>query len=147
MKLADEPGLVQFLDDTIVATLAVQIDTDGTLHIATLHYVHQTNPLSLYFVTDGNSEKCKLMRKGGEVKAACTVGTVVDVLFGLQMRGTASILPVADNPDILDKYFTKRKSTNRNVEGEDAVIVRFVPNWARYTDYRKGWDATMLDLA
>jgi uncharacterized protein YhbP (UPF0306 family) len=146
MKLVDAEGLRNFLNTSIVATLAVPVDTDGTLHIATLHYFHQEEPLTFWFVTQRGSEKCKLLTQQDSVKAACTIGTVPGLPYNVQMRGEAKLLELADNPEIMELYYQKRGSKNRNVEGEGAVIVQFTPDWARFNDFAKGWGSTMLEL-
>ena len=147
MTLSDYPTLQAFLEHEAAGTIAVPIDDAGTLHIATMHYVHMTDPLRFYFATSSKSEKCRLLNEQPEVIAACSVGTYVGTPFTLQMRGHARLLQMADHPDIIEKYFTKRQSSNKNVEGSDSVLVEFTPNWARFTDFSKGWDTTMLDLS
>lgn len=146
MKLTEATKLLEFLDGEKVATLAVPIDSSGTLHIATMNCVHRLKPFCFYFVTDGRSEKCKLLKTQPDVVAACSAGTYVGTPFTLQMRGKARILDTSQSEDVLDMYFAKRGSKNKNVEGPNSVLIEFAPNWARFTDYAKGWDTTMLEL-
>lgn len=146
MKITEVPKLLEFLDGEKVATLAVPIDGSGTLHIATMHYVHRLKPFCFYFVTDKRSEKCRLLNERPEVVAACNVGTYIGTPFTLQMRGKARIIDMAQSMDALQLYFAKRQSKNKNVEGPNSVLIEFAPNWARFTDYAKGWDTTMLKL-
>ena len=146
MKLQDATGLLTFLMEQRVATLAVPIDELGTLHIATMNYYHWLDPFALYFITSSKSEKCSLLREGKEVAAACNVGTFYGTPFTLQMRGTAKIISQDDAASILDGYFAKRGDKNRNVEGPGSVLLQFTPDWARFTDYAKGWHATLLQL-
>lgn len=47
---------------------------DGTLHGATLHYSHNTDPLELYFSTESTSRKCQAIIKNKSGKAAFVVG-------------------------------------------------------------------------
>lgn len=143
--LSSEPELAKFLAAEKVATLAVPVDDSGTLHIATMNYAHVTDPLRFYFITSSKSEKCRLLNNG-PVTAACSVGTYYGTPFTVQMRGTARILDKAEHPELLDVYFAKRGDTNRNVEGLDSVLMEFVPDWARFTDYSKGWGTTMLEV-
>ncbi len=146
IRLSDTTRLLEFLSQEKVATLAVPVDEAGTLHIATMNYVHLLNPLRFYFMTSDQSEKCRLMNVRPEIVAACSVGTYSGTPFTLQMRGQARILDTAGQAQLLDTYYAKRGDTNRNVEGPHSVLVEFKPNWARFTDYSKGWDTTMLDL-
>lgn len=146
MKISENPKLLEYLDDEKVATLAVPINKNGTLHIATMHYVHRLEPFCFYFVTDGRSEKCRLLKAQPEVVAACNIGTYIGTPFTLQMRGKARILDIAQSEDVLNLYFEKRQSKNKNVEGPNSVLIEFAPDWARFTDFAKGWDTTMLEL-
>jgi general stress protein 26 len=147
MKLQNATELEAFLDTEKAATLALPIDEAGTIHIATMNYVHLMDPFCFYFMTSDKSEKCTLLNKKTEVVAACNVGTYVDTAFTLQMRGIATILDKSEQAEVLDAYYAKRGDTNRNVEGPHSVLVAFRPNWARYTDFAKGWDTTLLDLS
>lgn len=147
MKLENATELLKFLDEEKTATLALPIDEDGTLHIATMNYVHMLDPFCFYFMTSDKSEKCTLLNQKAEVVAACNVGTYVGVPFTLQMRGVATILDKAEQEEVMDAYYAKRGDTNRNVEGPHSVLVAFRPNWARFTEFAKGWDTTLLDLS
>ena len=147
MKLREATQLQAFLQEEMVANLAVPVDEDGTLHIATMNYVHLIDPLRFYFMTSDLSEKARLMSAKPEVTAACNVGSYIGTPFTLQMRGVSRILDKAKLPDVLDAYFEKRGDTNRNVEGPHTVMVEFVPNWARFTDFSKDWEQTVLELA
>jgi uncharacterized protein YhbP (UPF0306 family) len=146
IKFADHAGLQQFLNTESVATLAVPVDKAGTLHIATMNYLHLENPLSFYFMTSSKSEKCQLLNIQPSVIAACNVGTYKGTPFTVQMRGTARLLNKTEQADVLDAYYRKRETNNKNVEGPDSVLLAFTPSWARFTDFSKGWDTTMLEL-
>lgn len=147
MKLEDAAALSAYLDEEKVATVALPIDTDGTLHIATMNYSHATQPLRFYFVTSNQSEKCQLLNEAKELVAACNVGTYYGAPFTLQMRGTVRLIEKSDNPEIVAAYLAKRNTSNKNIEGETSVLLEFEPTWARFTDFSKGWDTTPLDLA
>jgi len=146
IKLNESAGLPEFLAKEEVATLAVPIDDSGTLHIATMNYAHMTDPLRFYFMTSDQSEKARLMVVRPEVVAACNVGTYTGTPFTLQIRGRARILDKTEHPELLDVYFEKRGDTSRNIEGPHSVLVEFEPEWARFIDFSRGWDQTMLDL-
>jgi nitroimidazol reductase NimA-like FMN-containing flavoprotein (pyridoxamine 5'-phosphate oxidase superfamily) len=67
MKLQNATELKAFLDAEKVATLALPIDEDGTIHIATMNYVHLLDPFCFYFMTSDKSEKCTLLNRKTEV--------------------------------------------------------------------------------
>lgn len=145
VKLSAAPKLLEFLGTEKVANLAVPVDTAGMLHIATMIYMHTAEPLRFYFMTSNKSEKCRLVNER-PISAACNVGTYYGTPFTLQMRGTAQLLDKTKHADKLEAYMHKRGISNKNVEGSDSVLLEFVPTWARFTDYAKGWGTTKLEV-
>lgn len=145
-KLVDCPELQKFLREEPAAIIATTIDDEGTIHAAALLYWHDENPLRFYFVTSKNTEKCKLLLQRASLPAACVVGTARGVDITLQMRG---ILAIADKDEFkaeLDKYYEKRGNYNDDIIDPENVLLQFTPNWARYTDYTKGYEHRMLDV-
>ena len=143
--LDDQSALAAFLDSTPVATFAVPVASDGTLHIATMHYWHDSKTLNFYFVTEEASEKCALLRDGGTQKAAVVVGTDRGTPFTLQMRGVAQIVSKDEYAFAIDGYTSKRGNSH-DVEHEGSVLLQFHPTWARFTDYAQGYDRHQLPL-
>lgn len=142
----DYPKLAEFLNREPVAVLAVPIDEQGTIHTATLHFWHKPDPLTFFFVTGKNTEKCQLLNIKKELSAACVIGTYRGTEFSLQMRGTLRILDKAQYQEDTDRYI---KSSNRrdDIDSSDNILLGFTPNWARYTDLTtKGYDRHFLKL-
>lgn len=144
--LRDLPLLGEFLSKELVATLALAVDKEGTIHIASLGYWHAGNPLKFYFVTSKDTEKCILLLDGSVQKSACVVGTVKGVNFTLQMRGMTQIVDKDTHKNITDA-FTKKRGNNSGVDKPETVLLEFTPTWARYVDYSKSWQPEFLDLA
>lgn len=145
-RLVDCPDLQKFLKDEPAATIAVPIDEHGTIHAASLLYWHDENPLRLYFVTSRETEKCTLLVKKPELPAACVVGTCRDTDMTLQMRGTIAIFDKEKFAETLEKYYAKRGNHNDDIIDPVNVLLEFTPNWARYTDYTKGYERRMLNV-
>ena len=143
--LADAPGLAAFLSATPVAVMSVVVDAAGTLHIAPMNYWHDPKTLDFYFVTKKSSEKCTLLRDGSAQKAACVVGTENGVLFTLQMRGVARIVPKNEYKFAIDAY-TKKRGDDHGITTAEYILLQFHPTWARYTDYGDNWKQHLLDL-
>lgn len=141
--LSDYPTLQAFLSEQPVLTLAVAVDTAGTLHAATIHYWHTTEPLAFYMVTGRDSEKCRLLKTQPEIQAACVVGTNRGAAFTVQMRGQ---LREASKVD-LDHYYKKRGDRLKDIDDPKNICLVFTPNWVRFTDYSKGWDHAYLNVA
>jgi uncharacterized protein YhbP (UPF0306 family) len=148
MKLAERPNLVKFLDDEIVAVVAVPIDEMGTIHTATLHYWHSAQALRFYFVTGKDTEKCRLLNRQDAVKAACVVGTIRGVPMTVQMRGELRIVRPADVPEAVEGYRQKRNSRHDDIHDPANVLLEFAPDWVRFTDFSEGFNAQhFLDLS
>lgn len=141
-RLADAPELMIFLRDEPAATLAVPVSNDGTLHIASLLFWNSTEPFVFYFVTNRQSEKCRLLKTQPSIPAACVVGTKKGTQFTLQMRGT---LAEALNADLAE-YYQKRGNRFDDIADEKNMCLAFTPSWARFTDYDNGYERHMLLL-
>jgi len=145
-KLEDLPDLRSFLDVEPAATIAVAIDESGTIHAASLLYWHTTHPLRFYFVTSRDTEKCRLLNKVGVTPAACVIGTTRNVDCTLQMRGRLAIVDKNKYQTEIDKYYAKRGNHHDDIIDPDNVLLEFTPTWARYTDYRKGYERRRLEV-
>jgi len=145
---ANYPGLDKFLDNEPSCVLSLPIDDAGTVHIAAMVYYHTAKPLQFYFVTDRSTEKCKLLVHKANLPAAVVVGAVPNTQFSLQMRGHVSVI----SPEGHDKKvaaFYRKYGGKENVDLADPknVLLEFTPNWARVTDYSKGYDRALLDIS
>lgn len=145
-RLADCPDLQKFLQNEPAATIATTVDNEGTIHVAALLYWHDENPLCFYFVTSKNTEKCKLLLERESLPAACVVGTSRGIDMTLQMRGLLRIADKQQFKNEVDKYYKKRGNYNDDVIDPENVLLQFTPNWARYTDYTKGYERRILDV-
>jgi len=146
VKLLDQaPKLADFLDKTPVAVLATVIDTEGTLHAAALHYWHDPETLSFYFVTEKSSEKCRLLLGGAAQLAACVVGTEEGVTFTLQMSGEVRMVSKSEYQFAVLAYARKR-GDGHHAEADDYALLQFHPSVVRYTDYAGKWAQHYINL-
>jgi uncharacterized protein YhbP (UPF0306 family) len=144
-RLADYPALQEFIHTEFAATIAVPIDTNGTLHAAALGFVYTPDPLRFYFVTGRDTEKCTLLKTQAEIPCAAVLGTVKDVAFTVQLRGT---LREEEHPDpaLMDRYYQKKGNRYDDIDDPANLCLVFTPTWARFTDYAKGYQHFMLEL-
>jgi uncharacterized protein YhbP (UPF0306 family) len=143
--LAQAPRLATFLDTTPVAVLTTVVDTEGTLHPAALHYWHDPETLSFYFVTEKSSEKCRLLLDGAAQRAACVVGTEEGVAFTLQMSGEVRMVPKSEYQFAILAYARKRGDSH-HAEADNFALLQFHPTVARYTDYTGKWMQYYINL-
>lgn len=146
MTLAEYPTLDAFLQKCLAATIAVPIDQEGTIHAASLLYWNKSEPLELYFVTSRSSEKFQLLEHEAEIRCAAVVGTEKHTPFSLQMRGTIKEVDPTSYSSELEAYYEKRGNHDDDISSPDSCLLKFTPDWARFTDYSKGYDKKFLEL-
>ena len=144
--LSNHSKLKDFLSSHFAGTLAVPIDTEGTLHAAAIMYWHSPTPLRFYFVTSRETEKCTLLKTQSEVQAAYVVGTEKDTPYSVQLRGTLHEIDPEDHPAIVESYYQKRDNRHDDVSDPANCLLEFIPGWGRFTDYSQGYDRYFLDL-
>jgi len=146
MKLADHMQLRAFISEHTTATLAVSIDDNGTIHAASLLYVHSENPFRLYFVTAKTTEKYRLLHTKPSIPAAVVIGTEKGTPFTVQLRGLLQTVDPAHNTNIIEKYYEKRGNRGDDIADSKNSLLMFIPRWGRYTDYAKGYEQSLLEL-
>ena len=60
--------------------------------------------------------------------------------------GKVEIVDPAAHPKEVDQYYTKRGNRHDDVSDPKHVMLKFTPNWARFTDYAVSYERFMLDL-
>jgi len=135
-----------FLRDEPAATVAVPIDRNDTIHAASLLYAHTEMPLRFYFVTSIDSEKCSLLNSVKSISCACVIGTAKGTAFTLQMRGSLRTVDHTQFADLIEGYYAKRGNRADDINDSQNILLQFTPEWARFTDYAKGYDHQYLKL-
>lgn len=146
VKLTDYEPLRLFLQTATTATLAVPIDDIGTIHAASLLFVHEEIPFRLYFITGKLTEKYTLLRTKDTIPAALVIGTEKGTSFTLQLRGSLSSIDPNVHTEILNNYYTKRGNRGDDIDNPANVLLVFTPSWGRFTDYAKGYDQFQLTV-
>ena len=98
VKISECSGLMDFLASQKALTMAVPIDTDGTVHAAAMIFYNTVKPFRFYIITARDTEKCKLLKSNSSINCAVVVGTEKGTPFTLQMRGKISEIAVAKIP-------------------------------------------------
>lgn len=146
IKLSDHQQLRSFLRTEEAATLAVPIDDAGSIHAASLLFVHDEDPLRMYFITGKLTEKYTLLRSKDSIPAALVIGTEKGTPFTLQLRGSVQAVDPTTHAAIIDKYYQKRGNRRDNIADATNSLLVFTPHWGRFTDYAKGYNQYMLAL-
>jgi general stress protein 26 len=146
MKIAELSSLIKFLENQKAATIAVPIDDNGNIHAASLVFWNSIQPFSFFFITSRNSEKYTLMKDGNKIPCAVVLGTEKGTDFTLQMRGSIQEVVPEDYSRQVDAYYRKRGNRQDDITESETCLLQFVPTWARYTDYSKGYNREFIDL-
>ena len=147
VKLKDCPKLVDFLMSHEALTMANSIDKKGTIHAAAMLYSCSVSPLRFYFVTSRDTDKYKLLKINKTVQCAVVVGTERGTPFSVQMRGDIREIEPSQNQRIIDDYYKKLNNHYDDINDPVNCLLEYMPTWARFTDYSKGYTRHYLDLS
>lgn len=146
-NLDELPELTKFIDRTEAATIAVPVDEDGTIHIASLLYWSPVKPLKFYFVTSRDTEKYKMLETHKAIQCAAVVGTERGTSFTLQMRGILREVEPSKNLEVVEHYYRKRGDRHDDIDDPLNCLLEFSPDWARFIDYSRGYDKHFLEVS
>lgn len=124
-----------FLSHQRVSVLSI-LQSDNTIHSATLHFAYRENPLSFFFMTDKTSRKCRPLLSASEQNAALVIGFSEEDFTTFQAEGEISIAKDQEFGDGSALYTTKFPDRKSWLEKENIVILQFTPTWWRYTDMK-----------
>lgn len=115
----------RFLQEELVATLALPITKYGGVHAASMVYLSDPRTLVCYFVTRKDSEKCQLLHDGRVQPAACLIGTRKGVPFYLQMRGRVRMADPGQHTGHITAYYDKRGNRNDDIDSAESALLVF----------------------
>lgn len=131
-------ALKRFLQEELVATLALPANASRDIHIAPMVFWLNPSGYEVYFVTDRNTEKCKPLVNRKRIQAGCVIGTSKGTQYCLQMRGHVKIVDPQNHKRAIDAYYKKRGNRNDDIDQPQNVLLEFKPSWIRCTDYTDG---------
>ena len=147
VKISQCPGLIDFLASQQALTMAVPIDTDGTVHAAAMRYWNSVDPFRFYIITERDTEKCNLLKSNSSIGCAVVVGTEKGTPFAIQMRGKIGEISVSENQSIIDSYYEKTNNKYDDINDPKNCLLEFIPDYAKYTDYSIGYYRIFIDLS
>ena len=125
--------IVEFLRKDKVSVLTTLIK-GGRPHSATVHYAMSEEPFYFVVWTGSKSRKLSVIRIGRSVQASMVIGFSEKKWLTMQMEGELKWLKT-DNEiaDAWSVYRWKYGGTKKFENGPDSALVRFTPNWWRFT--------------
>ena len=127
--------VLDFLGKEMVAVLTVQLPF-GAIHGATMHFVHQSEPLELYFITESSSRKVAGL-KSGKTQAAVVVGFSDEEMATLQMDGELQVVTDPTKVGQIKPIYYHKHPMSVKYEAEPGnMYLVFIPAWWRFTDFK-----------
>lgn len=134
-----------FLEAHRVSVLGV-LQSDGTIHSASLHYAHSEDPLSFYFITGKDSRKCQSLLDGSVQNASLVIGFNEEEFVTFQMEGKVKALEKKTELDKAWKtYLEKYPSRSGRKDNPEIAVLKFTPGWSRYTDMKTNPPTTISE--
>lgn len=125
-----------FLEAHRVSVMGV-LQSDGTIHSASLHYAHSEKPLGFYFITGRDSRKCRSLLDGAVQNASLVIGFNEEEFVTFQMEGKVKIVEDETELDNAWKtYLEKYPSRSGRKDNPEIAVLKFAPDWWRYTDMK-----------
>lgn len=129
------PEIIDYVTKNRIGVLCVLLQ-DGSPHAATVHYSHQTDPLTLYVTTSRQSKKCEAITGGQGTKASFVIGFNEDEMRTIQFDGeVACIRESAELQAAQSIHYQKHPHAAKYKDDPDTVLLWFTPTWWRYSDY------------
>ncbi len=128
--------ITKFLENHRIAVLTTT-SPDGSLHSAAVHFAYSERPFAFYFVTEVTTRKVSGLLKGEETKASLVIGFSEEEWKTLQASGTTVI---ATNQALViaqKAYYSKYPDGEKYKDDPDSVMIKFTPDWWRYTDFKQ----------
>lgn len=123
-----------FLSKERIGVISVAF-SDGTIHSATVHFSHTTEPLKFFIGTSNDTVKVQPFLHGEIGKGAFVIGFSEQEMKTLQMHGTIQIV---SDPAELEKiyavHYREHPKAEQYKNDPTSVFMEFTPTWWRYSD-------------
>ena len=132
-----------FLKNHRISVVGVLQD-DGVVHSATMHFACSSDPLVFFFMTGKATIKCKSLQDGKPRKASLVIGFNEEEMATFQAEGELSFLTEEYQGLAWETYFKKYPNREKGKDDPNVVVLQFIPNWGRFSDYGKGFPVEVL---
>ena len=129
------PIALEFIKKERVCVLSVVL-TDGSPHLATLHYSSTVEPVKIFIQTSPTVKTAAIKERGGEAKAAVVIGFDEQEFVTLQMRGYVRMVSDPKELGAIYKIHYVKYPKAEKRKGPNTIFLEFTPAWWRYTDFK-----------
>lgn len=130
-----EDNVKRFLKAHRISVAGI-LQSDGSIHSATMHYAHTEEPLMFFFMTDKGSRKCRPLQNNESVQASLVIGFNEEEMATFQAEGEICFLKPENEQTGWETYTKKYPNRAAGKNDPDVVVLQFTPNWARFSDYQ-----------
>ena len=127
--------ILKFLAKDRIAVLTTILAT-GVPHSASLHYASEQMATGFLFGTERQSRKCSHFEIGKRYPASLVVGFSEQEFVEFQAEGEVYIVGERDELDKFWGVYAEKYNGAKEDETGKSVLLRFVPKWWRYTEFK-----------
>jgi general stress protein 26 len=128
-----DPEVSSYLSSQRVGVLAVEMP-DGRPHGATVHFAHTDDPCVFFFATAADTVKAQALESKAATRASYVIGTNEADMKTLQLDGMIEVVSPHELEQFTSVYLGKFREKESRVNSPQALLLKFVPTWWRYTD-------------
>jgi general stress protein 26 len=127
-----EQKIIDFLNKNKLCVLTTLLE-GGKPHSATMHFASRNEPLEFVFFTKTDSRKCTNLEVGKKYPASLVVGFSEEEWKELQLEGEIEKIKREESEADIQTFADKFTGATLK---DDHVVLRFTPNWWRYTEFK-----------
>ncbi len=128
-----DQAVSNFLSKEQVGVLSVTLE-DGTIHGATVHYSHTSDPFKIYIQTSKASLKASPFLNGEVGKGAMVIGVSEKDWLTLQVHGSVRAVVDEELENVYKIVYQKHPEAEEH-KGPKTIFLEFTPTWWKYTDF------------
>lgn len=126
----------QFLSTQRISVVGI-LQSENSIHSATLHFAYSPEPFTFYFLTDTKSKKCKALLNGEFQNASLVIGFSEEEFKTFQAEGNIHITRGEERTKGFSVYTNKFPERISWQEKPDIALLKFIPTWWRYRDMKQ----------
>jgi Predicted flavin-nucleotide-binding protein len=128
--------VLKFLQRHRISVLTTLL-TDGKPHSASMHYAFSEKPFYFVYLTEKESRKLSGLKVGKTLPASLVIGFSEEEWITMQIEGDFKIINERKELELGWKvYAEKYVGMDKYKNSKDSVLVKFIPNWWRYTEVK-----------
>lgn len=126
----------EYIKTARTSVLAVQLLSSAP-HASTVHFSYNEDMTEFYFLTNKTYKKSEALNGGEAKQASVVIGFDESEMVTLQMDGSIQIIgDEAEAASARAIHVARNESAHKFDADPNAIMLKFVPTWWRYTNYK-----------